>query len=109
MGYLVWFGIVLVVFVWMHYFTALTFRQKGFVSLILAMIVGNAILYNIMNDLESKHVHAVELKFTNGETLICDTVKVNNKDFTYSVGTQSFIGNKDSHYAQQIFSASECE
>ena len=109
MGYLVWFGIVLVVFVWMHYFTALTFRQKGFVSLILAMIVGNAILYNIMNDLESKHVHAIELKFTNGKTLICNNVKVDNKTFTYSVGTQSFIGNKDSSYPQQIFSASECE
>ncbi|MDO9208216.1 MAG: hypothetical protein Q7T91_08170 [Sulfuricurvum sp.] len=109
MGYLVWFGIVAVAFVWMHYFTALTGKQKGIVSLILAMIVGNAILYNIMNDLESKHVAAIELKFTNGETLVCSKVKVNNKNFTYSVGTQSFIGNEKSHYAQQIFSASECE
>ncbi len=109
MGYLVWFGIVLIAFVWMHYFTALTSKQKGFVSLILAMIVGNAILYNIMNELESKHVTAIELKFTNGETFVCNNVKVNNKEFTYSVGTQSFIGNENSRYSQQIFSASECE
>ena len=43
MGYLVWFGIVAVAFVWMHYFTALTGKQKGIVSLILAMIeIGRA-------------------------------------------------------------------
>ena len=109
MGYLLWFGIVVVVFIWMHYFTALTLRKKGIVSLILAMIVGNAILYNIMNELESKHIAAIELKFTNGETFVCNKVKVNHKDFTYSVGTQSFIGNENSRYSQQIFSASECE
>lgn len=109
MGYLVWFGIVVVVFVWMHYFTALTGKQKGIVSLVLAMIVGNAILYNIMNELESKHVAAIELQFTNGKTLLCNNVKVNNKEFTYSVGTQSFIGNENTQYSQQIFSASECE
>ncbi|MGZ5208297.1 MAG: hypothetical protein ACXWB0_04685 [Sulfuricurvum sp.] len=109
MGYLLWFGIVVAVFIWMHYFTALTSKQKGIVSLVLAMIIGNAILYNSMKKLESKHITAIELKFTNGETFICNNVKVNNQDFTYSVGTQSFIGNENSQYTQQIFSASECE
>ena len=109
MAYLLWFGIVAFIFALMHYFTALTSRQKGFISLLLALIIVNAILYNIMNDLESKHVSAMELNFNNGKTLTCNTVKVNNKNFTYSVGTQSFIGNEGSHYSQQIFSASECE
>jgi len=109
MGYLLWFGIVIVVFMWMHYFTALTGKQKGIVSFMLALIIGNAILYNIMNDLESKHVRAIELKFTNGQILICNGVRVDNKSFSYSVGTQSFIGNDKSQYSQQIFSASECE
>lgn len=109
MSYLLWFGIVIVIFLGMHYFTALTSRQKGLISLLLALMVANAILYNIMNDLEGKHVSVMELKFNNGETLTCNNVPVNNKNFTYSVGTQSFIGNKDSKYAWQIFSASECE
>lgn len=109
MGYLLWFGIVGIAFIWMHYFTALSGKQKGMVSLILAVIIGNAILYNIMNDLKSKHISAIELKFTNGEMLTCNGVRVNSENFTYSVGTQSFIGNKKSRYAQQIFSASECE
>ena len=109
MGYLLWFGIVVVVFMWMHYFTALTSKQKGIASLMLALIIGNAILYNIMNDLESNHVRAIELKFTNGQILTCNGVRVDNKSFSYSVGTQSFIGNDKSQYSQQIFSASECE
>lgn len=109
MGYLLWFGIVVIAFVWMHYFTALSSKLKWIISGILVLIIGNAIFYNVMNDLESKHVAAMELKFNNGETLTCDTVQVNNKTFTYSVGTQSFIGNKESRYPQQIMSVTECQ
>lgn len=109
MGYLLWFGIVGIVFVWMHYFTALSNKQKGIVSLALIVIIGNAIVYNVMNDLESKQIRAIELKFNNSKTLNCNGVNVNNQTFTYSVGTQSFIGNTNSLYSQQIFSASECQ
>lgn len=109
MGYLLWFGIVVIVFIWMHYFTALSSKLKWIISGTLVLVIGNAILYNIMNDLESKHIATIELKFNNGETLECNTVSVNNKTFTYSVGTQSFIGNKESRYGQQIISATECQ
>jgi hypothetical protein len=109
MGYLVWFGIVVVVFVWMHYFTALTSKQKGIISLVVTLIVIGAIGYNIKSDAESKHVASIELKFNNGETFRCKGVQVNNKDFSYSIGTQSFIGNQGARYYQQIFNARECE
>jgi hypothetical protein len=109
MGYLLWFGIVVFIFVMMHYFTELSGRQKGSVSLVVTLIVTAAIAYNVKSDAQSKHIGTIELRFTNGEILICNNVKVNNKEFTYSVGTQSFIGNKESRYSQQIFSAQECE
>lgn len=108
MGYLLWFSIVLIVFIWMHYFTALTWRQKWITLLLLTLIIANAILYNIMKDLESKHIHEMQLKYKNGETLRCNGINVDQKSFTYSVGTQSYIGNQDSRYPNQIFSASEC-
>lgn len=108
MGYLLWFSIVVIVFIWMHYFTALTFRQKGLTLLLLTLIIANAILYNIMKDLESKHIHEMQLKYKNGETLRCNGVEVDQKSFGYSVGTQSYIGNQDSRYPNQIFSAAEC-
>lgn len=109
MGYLLWFGIVLLIFALMHYFTALTSRQKGMISLMITLIIGNAIAYNLMKDAESKRLATIELKFNNGETLTCNSITVNNKNFTYSVGTQSFIGNESSRYSQQIISARECE
>ena len=108
MGYLLWFSIVIVVFIWMYYFTSLTFRQKGYILLLLTLVIANAVLYNIMKDLESKHINEMQLKYTNGETLLCKGIKVDRKGFSYSVGTQSFIGNKESRYPNQIFSASEC-
>ncbi len=108
MGYLLWFGVVIIVFVWMQYFTSLTFRQKWITLLLLSLIIANAILYNVMKDLESKHINEMQLKYTNGETLRCNGVNVDRKAFGYSVGTQSYIGNQDSKYPNQIFSASEC-
>lgn len=108
MGYLLWFGIVVLAFVLMHYFTALSGKQKGIISLILTVVIGNIIVYTILRDLESKHIAQMELKYHNGETIQCNGVPITSKEFSYSVGTQSFIGNKESRYAQQIFSASEC-
>lgn len=109
MSYLLWFGIVAFVFALMHYFTELSIRQKGSISLMLTVLIAAAIVYNIQSNSDRDHVMQIELKFANGETLVCGDVNVSSKAFTYSVGTQSFIGNKDSKYAWQIFSASECE
>lgn len=109
MGYALWFGIVVLAFVLMHYFTELTGRQKGIISLIAAILVAGAIAYNIKSDRERDHVTAIELKYRSGETLVCRGVEVNATTFGYSVGTQSFIGNKGTLHYQQIFNARECE
>jgi hypothetical protein len=109
MGYFLWFSVVVIIFIWMHYFTVLTWRQKWIALLLLSLIIANAILYNIMKDLESKHINEMQLKYTNGEILNCNGIKVDRKTFGYSVGTQSYIGNQDSRYPNQIFSASECQ
>ncbi|MFH0709074.1 MAG: hypothetical protein V2A75_02615 [Pseudomonadota bacterium] len=109
MGYLLWFGIVALIFALMHYFTELNYRQKGLISFAVTLMVAGAIAYNLKSDAQSEHIASMELRFNNGETLTCRNVQVNKKEFTYSVGTQSFIGNKDTRYAWQIFSAQECE
>jgi hypothetical protein len=109
MSYVLWFGIVALIFALMHYFTELNGRQKGIISLVVTLIVAGAIVYNMKSDAQREHIASIELKFNNGETVNCKQIRVNKKEFSYSVGTQSFIGNKESQYAQQIFSASECE
>lgn len=109
MAYLLWFGLVAFIFALMHYFTELSGRQKGVISFIVTLIITGAIAYNIKSDVDRDQILKSELQFANGETLLCNGVKVNNQAFTYSVGTQSFIGNKGSRYEWQIFSASECK
>lgn len=109
MGYLLWFGIVALIFALLHYFTELSGRQKGMISLIVTLVVAGAVVYNIQADKEREHFTKIELKYTHGEKIDCDGVEINASTFSYSVGTQSFVGNKGTPHYQQIFSASECE
>lgn len=108
MGYLLWFALVVLAFVLMHYFTELTGKQKGIITLIVTLFVAGAVVYNIKSDREREHVMSVELKYRNGETLVCQGVEVNATTFSYSIGTQSFIGNKGTPHYQRIFNAREC-
>lgn len=109
MGYLLWFGVVALVFVVMHYFTELTGRQKGSISFGLILLIAGAIVYNMKSDQEREHVTGIELKYRHGETVKCRGVDVNASEFSYSDGTQSFIGNKGTAHYQQIFNLRECQ
>ncbi|MBD3809497.1 MAG: hypothetical protein IE884_03115 [Sulfuricurvum sp.] len=109
MGYLLWFGIVVVLFAWMHYFTELVTNQKILVSAVLTLIISGAILYNIAADRDREKVIRVEQQYRSGETLICRGTEVNATTFDYSVGTQSFVGLKGTKHYQQIINARECE
>lgn len=108
MGYLLWFGIVALAFALMHFFTELTGKQKGIITLIVMLFVAGAIAYNIKSGNDRDRIAAVELKYRNGETLVCQGAEVNDTTFTYSIGTQSFIGNKGTPNYQRIFNAREC-
>ena len=109
MGYVLWFGIVALLFAWMHYFTELRGTHKAIISAIVALLVSGAIAYNIAADRDREQVTEIEQKYRSGETLVCNGVEVNATTFGYSVGTQSFVGNKGTRYYQQIFNARECE
>lgn len=109
MGYLLWFGIVALVFVLMHYFTELSGRQKGTISLVMTLLVIGAIVYNIRSDADREHVIQIELKYRQGMSITCQGTEVNATEFSYSDGTQSFIGNKGTSHYQQIFNVRECQ
>src|SRR3989338_3995521 len=109
MGYLVWFGIVALVFALLHYFTELSGKQKGIISLVVTLIITAAIMYNVSMDRDRAKVSEVELKYQQGETLVCLGIEVNNSTFGYSVGTQSFVGNRGGKHYQQIINARECQ
>lgn len=109
MAYLLWFGIVALVFALLHYLTELSGKQKGIISLVLALCVAGAIAYNIQSDRDRSKVRAIELKYQQGETLVCRGIEVKSSTFDYSVGTQSFVGNRGTKHYQQIINARECQ
>lgn len=109
MGYLLWFSVVIVFFAVMHYFTELTRRQKGMISFILILLIAGAIVYNLKKDQEREQITKIELKYRHGEKVVCEGVEVNASVFSYSDGTQSFIGNKGTPHYQQIFNLLECQ
>ena len=109
MGYLLWFGIVVLLFAWMHYFTELGTKQKTLISAVLTLIISSAIAYNIAADRDREKVIRVEQQYRSGETLMCRGTEVNATTFDYSVGTQSFVGLKGTKHYQQNINARECE
>jgi len=108
MGYWLWLSVVIVIFGIMHYFTELDLRQKALISAIAALAVIGAIIYNIKSDQEREQITKIELKYRHGESVICQGTEVNGSTFSYSDGTQSFIGNKGTTHYQQIFNLREC-
>lgn len=108
MGYALWFGIVVLIFGIMHYFTELNGAQKGGITLIAALLVTGAAAYNIHSDRDRAYVTEIELKYRHGEKIVCGGVEINASEFSYSDGTQSFVGNKGTVHYQQIFNVREC-
>ena len=62
-AYLLWFGIVALIFALMHYFTELSGRQKGVISLLAALAVTGAIAYNISSEKERAQITEIELSY----------------------------------------------
>jgi hypothetical protein len=104
------FGLIVVAFllVVLHYFTELDARQKGGAVLVLALLVGGAIAYNNYTNAQSAHVRNIEMRYGQGETIVCDGIEVNASNFSLSIGTQTFIGKEGSGHYNRMFRISEC-
>jgi hypothetical protein len=109
MAYIAGLVIVGLLFLSMHYFTELDKKQKIAVSATLLVIILSAIAFNNYNNAQQQKMLDAVLRFNQNKTIICGGKKVNNKTYTLSVGTYTFIGKKNTpHYAEMI-NASECE
>jgi len=109
MAYLLWFGIAALAFALMHYFTELSGKQKGLITFVVVLLIAGAIAYNVQSDRDREQVNSIVLKYQQGQMLMCQGTEVNSTMFDYSVGTQSFVGNRGTKYFQQIFNARECQ
>lgn len=108
MAYILGIVVVALFFMVLHYFTELDHKQKGLVTMIVVAIVGGAIAYNGYMDSQRDRILEIEHKYHQGKTLDCNGIEVTDKSFSYSVGTQTFIGNEGTEHYQTMISALEC-
>ena len=104
------FGIILLIilFVVMHFFTEMTLKQKAYVTGTFALLSLGAYLYNHQSEQRRLHLETVMLKFNSGETIICNALDVNNTFYSYSSGTQTFLGKKETKMYGRIISLDSC-
>jgi len=108
MAYL--FGLLLVglFFAVMHFYTELDAKQKTLSTIMVLVFVMGAIFYNLSQNQKAEHLRTVILHFNQGKTVQCGEIPVDQKQFTLSIGTHTFIGKKESPHAGKMLQASEC-
>lgn len=104
------FGVFLLIllFVVLHFFTEISLKEKLGVLVVLGVVVLSAYLYNQNSESRRLHLENVLLNFTHGESVVCMDRDVNNTEFSYSSGTQTFLGKKESNNFGRIISLDQC-
>lgn len=109
MAYLFGIALLILLFIVLHFFTEISLKQKLItLSLVSAFILG-AYLFNLNSENRRLHVESMLLEFTHGETIMCNSLDVNNSEFSYSSGTQTFLGLKESKMYGRILSLDTCQ
>jgi len=109
MSYIIGLIVVVLFFVALHYFTELNYSQKLGISLGVAAVIGGAYGYNRMSDAQRQHTLEIELKYQQNKTVVCEGIDVNKTYFSYSVGTQTFIGREGTAHYGRMLNASKCQ
>lgn len=109
MAYLFGIALLILLFIVLHFFTEIALVQKIGVVLVIAVLILAAYWFNQSSENRRLHLENVLLNFTHGETISCNTVDVNNSEFSYSSGTQTFLGLKESKMYGRIISLDQCK
>ncbi|NOQ29892.1 MAG: hypothetical protein GQ570_02090 [Helicobacteraceae bacterium] len=109
MSYILGVAVLVIFFVVLHYFTEFEKEEKIKITVALAVIIGSGIAYNSYTYAQRAHITKVELQYAQNRTFECSGVEINNKTFSYSVGTQVFIGKKNTPNFERMIPISECK
>lgn len=109
MAYLFGLFIIALFFGVMHFYTELSSKQKLTSTILAFALVMGAILFNAQQSAQAEHVRAVMLSYKQGKSLNCNDLNVSQKNFTLSIGTQTFIGRPEGEHAGKMISARACE
>lgn len=109
MSYILGLLAVGVLFLVLHNFTALDYKTKGIVAAVLVATIAFMYLFNVYADKQRDLVMAIERKYKQNSPITCKGVEVNQSTFSYSIGTQTFIGRKGTSHYGELISAATCE
>lgn len=93
----------------LHFFTEITLKQKIGAICAIGILIVFAYWFNQRSENRRLHLENVLLEFTHGENITCGTTEVNNSQFSYSSGTQTFLGLKESKMSGRIISLDQCK
>ncbi|MCF6340766.1 MAG: hypothetical protein L3J10_08490 [Sulfurimonas sp.] len=109
MAYIAGLVIVGLFFLALHYFTETTRKQKILVTSVVLAVIMAAIAFNAHSTSQREKMMNVVMKFNQHKTILCGNIEVNDKDYTLSIGTYTFIGIENTPSYGQMISASTCE
>ncbi len=109
MSYILGLAAVGVFFLVLHNLTELDNSQKGITVAVLVGLILSMYLFNLYSDSQRDKVTNIVLDYKQNKTLTCRDIDVNQTNFSYSVGTQTFIGRENTPHYGRLISATECE
>ncbi|PHR57858.1 MAG: hypothetical protein COA44_05140 [Arcobacter sp.] len=109
MAYLFGIAVLILLFIVLHFFTEIALKQKLTTILIFSAFILGAYLFNLNSENRRLHLNEISFDFEHGKTIKCDGLDVNNSEFSYSSGTQTFLGLKESKMYGRILSLDSCQ
>lgn len=109
MAYIFGIALLVLLFIVLHFFTEISLKEKLYTTAIFAVLILGAYSYNYLNEQRRLHLEDVLLHFNNGKNISCNEFDVNNTEFSYSSGTQTFLGKKESKMQGRIISLDSCQ
>lgn len=83
-------------------------RNKIILGILLLIVVILICIYNYFEDDESKEYNLIITTFERGDDIQCGDITINNKSFTFTNGTLSFMGKEGTKYYYESISIDNC-
>jgi len=109
MAYFFGFAILGLIFIVLHFFTDISLKQKFGTVIVLGLFILGAYLFNLSTEERRLHLEEVLIEFTQGQHISCNSFDVSSQLFSYSSGTQTFIGLKDTNMSGRLISLDSCK
>ena len=108
MAYLAGLIITGLFFIALKYFLELSKKQEIIIAIVILSVILSAIAFNSYSSSQREAMLDVVTKYRQGKTVTCNGIKVNDTNYSLSIGTYTFIGKENTPNYTQMISTSSC-